>query len=195
MKQLIRAVVSGSFHRHMSQVAEDVRGLCARGVMVLSPSDPRIVDAIGEFLFVASDLHRSIRMVQDRHLACICGAHFLWLVSPDGYVGQSASLEIGFAVARGIPVYGTRLPADLTLRQYVRSVADIDEAVQLATASAGTCKSGPSLLVDPVEAVLEMHSELEDLRDLLCTATSDDIAQQVSAGRGKIRRILGGERD
>jgi len=65
--------------------------------------------------------------------------------------------------------------------------------VRLATASAGTCRSEPSLLVDPVEAVLEMHSELENLSDVLCTVSRDDIAEQVATGRDKIRRILGGE--
>jgi hypothetical protein len=195
MKQLIRAVVSGSFHRHMSEVADAVQEFCAHGVIVLSPSDPRIVEAIGEFLFVASDLHRSIRLVQDRHLASICAADFLWLVSPDGYVGQSASLEIGFAVARGIPVYGSHLPGDLTLRQYVRGVDDITEVVRLAKTSASTYRPEPSLLVAPVEAVSEMHSELENLRDLLCTVSKDDIAEQVAIGRSKIRRILGGEGD
>jgi len=195
MNQAIRAVVSGSFHRHMSNVANAVEELCERGVMVLSPSDPRIVDEIGEFLFVASDRHRSIRMVQDRHLASICTAHFLWLVSPDGYVGQSASLEIGFAVAKGIPVYGLHLPEDITLRQYVHVVDSIDEALQLATASASTCRSEPSLLVDPVEAVLEMHSELENLRNVLCTVSNEDVAEQVTTSRDRICRILGGERD
>lgn len=193
MKQLIRAVVSGSFHRYMSQVADAVQELSEFGVMVLSPSDPRIVDSIGEFLFVASDKHRSIRMVQDRHLASIYAAHFLWLVSPDGYVGQSASLEIGFAVAKGIPVYGSHLPEDLTLRQYVQGVDNIAEAVRLATASVGTCRSEPSLLVDPVEAVLEIHSELDNLKDVLCTVSRDDIAERFATSRNKISRILRGE--
>jgi len=35
------------------------------------PSDPRVVEAIGPLLFVASDPHRSVRLVQDRHLAAI----------------------------------------------------------------------------------------------------------------------------
>src|SRR6266581_2620203 len=110
------ATVSGSFHRHMSAISESVHALHDAGIRVLSPADPRIIDAIGAFLFVASDRHRSVRLVQDRHLAAICASNFLWLVCPDGYVGQSASMEMGFAVARGVPVFGLHLPSDLTLR-------------------------------------------------------------------------------
>lgn len=186
----IHAVVSGSFHRHMSQVAEAVDQLRACGVIVLSPSDPRIVDSAGAFLFVASDRHRSIRLVQDRHLACMSQSHFLWLVCPDGYVGQSASLEIGFAIGQGIPVYGTVLPTDMTLRQYVRVVGGTHEAVRLAEATAQSEATRPSLLIDPMEAVEEVHTEMEALRSLLCSAAKDDAANKVSSIQKRICSIV-----
>src|SRR5258708_29261487 len=115
---MLTATVSGSFHRHMEAITAAVHELAALSVRVLSPADPRIVAAQGEFLFVASDPVRSVRLVQDRHLETIRAANFLWLVCPDGYIGQSASMEIGYAVREGIPVFSTTAPADLTLRQY-----------------------------------------------------------------------------
>src|SRR6266403_3510338 len=102
---MLTATVSGSFHRHMEAIMTAVHELAALSVRVLSPSDPRIVAAQGEFLFVASDPVRSVRLVQDRHLECIKAANFLWLVCPDGYVGQSASMEIGYAAAMGVPIF------------------------------------------------------------------------------------------
>jgi hypothetical protein len=78
------AVVSGSFHRHMEGIASAVRELSSLSIRVLSPADPRVVAAQGEFLFVASDRVRSVRLVQDRHLESIRAADFLWLVCPDG---------------------------------------------------------------------------------------------------------------
>src|SRR6476661_7289410 len=101
----LSTTVSGSFHRHLDEIANAVHAFRAQGVKVLSPSNPEVVDRIGEFLFVASDRHRSVRLVQDRHLASLCHSNFLWLICPDGYVGQSASLEVGFAIARGLPIY------------------------------------------------------------------------------------------
>src|SRR5687768_12920109 len=112
MRQM-RATVSGSFTRHINDVQRAVAELKRFGVRVLSPEQPTIVDALDGFVFVASDRHRSIRLVQDRHLASIASADFLWLETPDGYVGQSAALELGFALASGVPVYSTALPQDL----------------------------------------------------------------------------------
>src|SRR5688572_17291899 len=116
---MLRATVCGSFRRHMSAVYDAVTELTELGVSVLSPSDPRIVDQIGEFVFVASDRVRSIKLVEDRHLECIGASDFLLLVTPDGYVGQSASMELGYAIAHTIPVYSCNAPADGTLRKYV----------------------------------------------------------------------------
>ena len=107
---MLKATVSGSFHRHMEAISAAVYELAAHSVRVLSPADPRVVAAQGEFLFVASDRVRSIRLVQDRHLESIRSADFLWLVCPDGYVGQSASMEIGFAAGAGVPSFPLDYP-------------------------------------------------------------------------------------
>src|SRR5258708_39801180 len=101
---MLTATVSGSFHRHMLNIYDTVGSLTEAGVKVLSPADPRVVDYRGEFLFVASDRLRSIRLVQDRHFSCIAASDFLWLVAPDGYVGTSAAMEIGIAVAAGVEI-------------------------------------------------------------------------------------------
>src|SRR6266581_2202622 len=55
MSPMIVATVSGSFHRHMAAIRDAVMEFVDLGVHVLSPSDPRIVDQRGDFLFVASD--------------------------------------------------------------------------------------------------------------------------------------------
>src|SRR5882724_4659272 len=132
---MLTAAVSGSFHRHMDAITRAVHELAALSVRVLSPADPRIVAAQGEFLFVASDRVKSVRLVQDRHLESIRASDFLWLVCPDGYVGQSASMEVGFAAAAGVPIFATHAPTDLTLRQYVTVVPKLKEALRIASAS------------------------------------------------------------
>src|ERR1700752_3168157 len=103
----------------MEAITTAVHELASLSIRVLSPADPRVVAAEGEFLFVASDRVRSVRLVQDRHLESFRAANFLWLVCPDGYVGQSASREVGFAAAIGVPIFTTHAPGDLTLREYV----------------------------------------------------------------------------
>jgi hypothetical protein len=69
----LSTTVSGSFHRHMDEIASAVQALRAHGVKVLSPSNPEVVDRVGDFLFVASDRHRSVRLVQELSLAYMPG--------------------------------------------------------------------------------------------------------------------------
>src|SRR5271166_5479182 len=145
---MLAAAVSGSFHRHMDAISAAVHELATLSVRVLSPSNPRIVAAQGEFLFVASDPVRSVRLVQDRHLESIRAASFLWLVCPDGYVGQSASMEVGFAAAVGVPIFATHAPSDLTLRQYVTIVPKLAEALRRVAASSRPRRQ-EGILIDP----------------------------------------------
>ena len=137
--QTLAATISGSFHRHLTQIFEAVGSLQAAGITVLSPSDPRVVDSAGDFLFVASDRIRSTHLVQERHFQCIKQSSFLLLVAPDGYVGQSAAMEIGFAVASSVPVYCERQPDDTTLSNYVTPIPNI----QALTAKTGARKRVP----------------------------------------------------
>lgn len=146
----------------MHEIGRAVEELASQSIRVLSPADPRIVAAQGEFLFVASDPVRSVRLVQDRHLESIRASSFLWLVCPDGYVGQSASMEIGFAAAIGMPIYSTHAPSDLTLRQYVKVVPSLAEAVRSAEVSPRPRQS-EGILINPRASIAEAHDILERL--------------------------------
>lgn len=173
---MITATVSGSFHRFMFEIESAVRSLSELGVKVVSPADPRVVDAVGEFLFVASDRVRSIRLVQDRHLESIAGSDLLWLVCPDGYVGQSASMELGFAVANEVPVFSTALPADLTLRHYVKRVTDISSAI--SAIHEPSRRRPESFVIDPHASIEVAHRTLDRISRVFKRAPSaiDDAA-------------------
>ena len=161
---MLRAAVSGSFHRHMLGVYESVGELRALGVDVLSPSDPRVVDAFGEFLFVASDRLRSVKLVQDRHLEAIRQADFLWVVCPDGYTGVSTSGEIMAAFMVGCPVYSLNAATDVTMGEYVRVVTSMRSAVELTHDKRQLRHAmPPSILLDPEAGAQNVLTELEQL--------------------------------
>jgi hypothetical protein len=157
---MLNATVSGSFHRHMEAITSAVHELAALDVRVLSPADPRIVARQGDFLFVASDPVRSVKLVQDRHLESIRAANFLWLVCPDGYVGQSASQELGYAIAVGVPIMAARAPNDLTLQQYVKVVPTVAAAVRMVAASPRRRRAA-GILIDPHSSVEKAHHILD----------------------------------
>lgn len=188
---MLTATVSGSFHRHMVAITEAVHDLAALSVRVLSPADPRVVAQQGEFLFVASDPVRSVRLVQDRHLESIRAADFLWLICPDGYVGQSASMEVGFAAAAGVPILSTHVPSDLTLSQYVKLVSSLREAVSMVNASPRQ-RNPEGILIDPRATVKQAHDILEQIETTLTRKNSSmEPVRRVHRNLTTLQRKLG----
>jgi len=191
-----KVTISGSFNRNISEIIESVYEFNDRGAEVLSPRDPRIVDSVGDFLFVASDSHRSIKLVQDRHFASIVNSDFLWLVAPNGYVGQSASMELGFAVAYGVPIYCKTLPPNLTFRRYITSVGNISKTIKYHSKlvqDRTTKVPRSTLLVDPKSTVLTAQQELEIISDLLSNYSkkgSNSVNTRVQNGVQKLRGII-----
>jgi hypothetical protein len=187
----LAAAVSGSFHRHLGAVQAAVFTLMDAGVRVLSPADPRVVDSFGEFVFVSSDLRRTIKGVQNRHLEAIGHADFLWLVCPDGYVGQSAAMELGFAVARGVPVFTDAAPLDWTLRQYVIPVGTVGAAVVAVRAEDPVSRSvEPSLLLEPNASLAAIRRDLDEVERALLHDRQPRSNELLDATVGRIRRQL-----
>jgi hypothetical protein len=187
---MLTATVSGSFHRHMGAITSAVHELAALSVRVLSPADPRIVAAQGEFLFVASDSIRSVRLVQDRHLDCIRGSNFLWLVCPEGYVGLSAAMEIGAARDAGVPIFSRHAPNDMTMREYVTVVPTMSEAVQRIR-STEVPKRFEGIFINPRASIQEIHGILERV-DLMLSKDRGfgHPASQVYSDLEKVRTLV-----
>src|SRR5437879_6333242 len=164
------------------------------GVRVLSPADPTVVEARGEFLFVASDHVRSVRLVEDRHLESIRASNFLWLVAPDGYVGQSASMELGFAVANDIPIFATTRPSDLTLRQYVRIVPNLRFAVESAASwTPSGAGSGEHFLINPHDSIKVAYQTLGKIERAFAKPPkdiNDEVAREVYSDRDQLAEVL-----
>jgi hypothetical protein len=170
----------------MSEIQDAVAELTDLGAEVLSPADPRVVDSFGGFLYVASDRLRAIRTVQSRHLAAIEASDFVWLVAPDGYVGTSAAMEIGFASAVETPVFTDSTPSDLTLRQYVTTISSIAVAIN-RIAEPGD--EPYDVLLDPSGAVERAHAHLDFVeRELIGPHSHEDSLVRASAR--EVTRIL-----
>ena len=178
---MLKASVSGSFHRYMGGIYSAVHELRALGVDVLSPADPRVVDAAGEFLFVASDRLRSIKLVQDRHFEAIRASDFLWVVCPDGYTGPSTSAEIGAAQVLGIPIFSDHRPLDVTLRHYVTHARSMRVAIAAASArSAPRARARAHVLLEPDFSVKRSIAALEHIGHVLTgrCATPESSAEE-----------------
>ncbi len=193
---MLKATVSGSFHRHMHKISQAVIELRELGVRVFSPADPRVVDHFEDFLFVASDIVRSIRLVQDRHLESIRASNFLWLVAPDGYVGQSASMELGFAIANSVPIFSSSKPSDLTIQQYTQIVPNLRAAVDNARSSGSErTQNARYFLIDPHASFEAAHTTLERMEALILNdprSLQQNLAHDVYSHRDRLIRMLAG---
>jgi len=81
-------------------------------------------------------------------------------------------MEIGLALANDVPIMTSTPPSDLTLRQYVRTVSGEIEAVAEAVRAGRTQSDSPRLLLDPEAATDHAHRRIEQVKDLLVTASS-----------------------
>lgn len=118
---LLRVVLCGSFRRSPDELRETFASLASR-YQVLSPLEVTFDDPQADFVRLPHESDESIASIEGRHLRAIEAADFVWLFCPDGYVGRSAAMEVGFASAIGVPVLTDCLPADATLTEMVTVV-------------------------------------------------------------------------
>jgi hypothetical protein len=189
----LRATVSGSFTRAIDEVGRAVLELTARGVEVLSPKDPRPVDRMQDFVFVASDTMRTVRVLQERHFAAIDDSDLLWLCIVDGQLGDSVAAEVHHANLAGVPVFTTAVPDSLYWRQVVQTVQSLAQALSIVASSQTSPRellkfAAPAFLLHPEAAAEIVHCATESLCRRLTgrrTATADD--QEVWNLLGQIR--------
>jgi hypothetical protein len=190
---MIKATVSGSFHRHMVEIQEAVANLRALGVEVLSPSDPRVVAADKDFLYVASDKLRSRRLVEERHLEAIRASDFLWVVCPDGYTGPSTSGEVLAAAMVKKPVYSLTNALDISIGDFVEKVSSMSEAINRAHVRRQASAAVKNVLIDP-DALTETAYEVDELRLHLLAQrgnAASDAERRFAQVRSKIGRQFG----
>ena len=115
-------VISGSFRKDPKGLTCAYKELTDLGSKILSPKSARAVKEFDGFVFMEGEEHESPDRIEARHLDSIRQSQFVWLHAPEGYVGVSAALEIGFANANGIPVYARNQLSDPVLRPFVHVV-------------------------------------------------------------------------
>jgi NTP pyrophosphatase (non-canonical NTP hydrolase) len=115
----LSAVICGSFRRDPTALTTEFSELQRAGCTVLSPADLDFVGEVDGFVYRASELGRATVDVERHHLEAMRAADLVWLHCPDGYVGSSAAMELGFARALGVRVFAQQKPRDVTLADLV----------------------------------------------------------------------------
>ena len=140
--------VCGSFRRDASALRSDYSELVEAGCAIVSPRTLEWATEKDGFVFAADEVGRLPGEIEHDHLTAMRSSHFVWLHAPEGYVGRSAAMELGYAHALGLQVFSRELPADVTLAALVTKVSSPAAAV---TSAYSGSPPAPSLGVDALQ--------------------------------------------
>ena len=118
--------IAGSF-KFKPEIDDLIDEFADLGVRVLETTNgwlfaPNSSHQIGDvFRPLPSEREMTLRQVEDRFLTAVVQTDFLYVHNPEGYMGGSASLELGFAHGRDIPIFASH---PLTLANFEFDLAD-----------------------------------------------------------------------
>jgi hypothetical protein len=109
-------VISGSFRRHYDAIKTTIKSFEKLDIKVLSPKNSEIVNPGEEVAVLATDDTKNPETLERRHLDAIQKADALYVCNPEGYLGASSILELGWANALGKPIFSSEQAADGALK-------------------------------------------------------------------------------
>src|SRR3989344_5711175 len=105
MSKKLSVVISGSFRRYFDGISETVGTFESLGIDILSPKASKVINPGEEFAVLETDDTSDPRTLEQRHLDAITAADALYLYNPEGYIGDSSKMELGWAIALGNPLF------------------------------------------------------------------------------------------
>ena len=125
-----KVVISGSFRKDPGGMARLFRELETNGCRVLSPLTLDFTNTNTEFVTAKNDESYSVSELERYHLRAIREADFIAVHAPEGYVGTSASFELGYAVALGKPIFSQTAPLDPMLKTQLTTIHSVFEILE-----------------------------------------------------------------
>jgi NTP pyrophosphatase (non-canonical NTP hydrolase) len=162
--------ISGSFRRFLPQIKEKIEECLREGITVLSPRSGNAVGELPGFILVEGDRGEP-KEIESDHLQCIRRSDFLYVVNPGGYIGPSATMEIGYALAAGVTVFSSELPTEPVLAMFVRRERSIGKVKRMLGEAQGLeipCKADLATLQAYIRKVVHIRGfDEESLRDVV----------------------------
>jgi nucleoside 2-deoxyribosyltransferase len=122
---IFRCTLSGSYRKDYDGLQSAYHELATNGCQILSPN--RLDFNSNETLFVrdAAEEYLTEEFIERHHLLAISQSDFLWLHTPNGYIGSSTAFEIGYAVSHGIPVFSSVAPTEKVFESFIQVVPSV----------------------------------------------------------------------
>jgi NTP pyrophosphatase (non-canonical NTP hydrolase) len=115
-------VLCGTYRKDPEGLRRTFDELKDLGFSILSPTNVNIESEEHGFVYMQGESTRSPEQLENNHLDAIQRADFVWFFAPEGYVGPTGAMEVGFARANGIPVYTNSSLEDATIKGFVQMV-------------------------------------------------------------------------
>lgn len=126
-----QCLIIGSFRKHYREILKIIDIFHSVGIKNLSPKKSFIINPDDEFvLFNYDPKNRSKKEIEDAVLKKIHKVDFVYLANFNGYIGPSASFEIGYCHAHGIKVFALQSSEELCM-EYIDDIKSPEEVVQL----------------------------------------------------------------
>lgn len=119
--------ISGSYRKHFDRIVTTKREFEELGASILRPLSEEIRERENELVRLSGDPD-DLREVQEAQLKAVSDCDLLYVVNPAGYVGPSATLEIGFAHALGKKIITSEPPFEAVVAVLVDDVCSPADA-------------------------------------------------------------------
>lgn len=125
-----KCLIIGSFRKHYSQIVETIKFFNTNNIDVLSPKISTILNPEDEFVvFDYDSKDADIRQIEDMVLEKMHNADFIYIVNPDGYIGQSTSFEIGYCHGKNLKIFAMNDSTELCSK-YIHAVLTPHEVIE-----------------------------------------------------------------
>ena len=113
----LSGVVSGSFAKFKPEIDLAIDEFRDLGVNILAPEKGWLIRPVFRqynvknfkyFRPLPLEIGKTLKGVEDDYLTALSKSNFVYVVNPEGFIGNSVSLEIGFALGKNIPIYSEK---------------------------------------------------------------------------------------
>ena len=121
----VKTVLSGSYRKYFNEMVQIKKYLENKGVDVLAPICNEALTPNDEFVLLLQDFVKHPRILQDSIFAKIRNSSFLVLCNFDGYIGNAAVFEMGYAASLGIQILSINEVVDPNLAAYCQPMNSV----------------------------------------------------------------------
>lgn len=122
----LKATISGSFQKFLREIKQIIDEFEKNEIEILSPKLSNVKSNENNFIIFEHE-NKLPKNLEISHLKAIERSDFLYIVNPQGYIGNSCAMEIGFALAHNIPIFTLEIPNEFIFSLFTQTQKSISE--------------------------------------------------------------------